>query len=327
MLILGNLHFTKNLIQGPLAGVSNAPFRALTTIHSQPAFSCTEMISCKTILHQTKHQLHRFIAKAPQDRVCFQLSANNPIELGEAVKYITDAGADLIDLNCGCPVNKIRNKGAGSRLLENPTTLFELIRAMKNNTALPVSVKIRIQHDDVLNKAIACAINDAGADFVTVHGRHWTEHYETPVRYDKIAFFVNELNMPVIGNGDIACHGSLQKMLATGCAGVMIGRAGVGQPWIIAKLFAELHNMSFQMPNLPEIGNMYLTHVDGLIALLQNEKFAVIQARKLAKYYARPLKNRAAFCAVINECESRQALAAAIQQWFRNTNQLECRPI
>jgi tRNA-dihydrouridine synthase B len=319
MLTLGNLHFTKNLIQGPLAGVSNAPFRALTAIHSRPAFSCTEMISCKTILHQAKHQLHRFIAKAPQEgRVCFQLSANHPAELGEAVKYVTDAGADLIDLNCGCPVNKIRSKGAGSRLLENPAVLFELIRAMKNNTTLPVSVKIRIQHDDALNQAVACAINDAGADFVTVHGRHWTEHYETPVRHDKIAFFVNELKMPVIGNGDIACDDSLQKMLATGCAGVMIGRAGVGQPWLIGKLYAALNNKPFQLPALFEIGTMYLAHVDGLIELLQNEKFAVIQARKLAKYYARPLQNRAKFCTVINECESRQSLASAIQQWFRD---------
>lgn len=106
-LVLGSKYFPINLIQAPLAGVSCAPFRALTTEYGRPAFTCTEMISCKTMLYQPELARKRYMAKhAMEGAVCFQLSSNQPQELAEAVKIATDAGADLIDLNCGCPVKK-----------------------------------------------------------------------------------------------------------------------------------------------------------------------------------------------------------------------------
>jgi len=307
------------MIQGPLAGVSCAPFRRLTWEYSQPAFSCTEMISCKTLIHQPKLSYHRYIAKDPNEGpVCFQLSAVDPSELAEATKIVTDYGADLIDLNCGCPVKKIRSKGAGSSLLTNPTQLYQLITAMKQNTHLPVSIKIRVQghSSEKFNADIAKVVTEAGADFLVVHGRHWTEHYETPCRYDDIAFFVNELKIPVIGNGDIACVDSLKKMLATGCAGVMIARAGVGQPWLIKKLMAALNQEEFSTPSLKERGAMFIMHVAGLAQLLSNEKLAILQARKIAKYYARGLTNRTAFCDEINLCHHLNELEAIGHRYF-----------
>ncbi|HYF97847.1 MAG TPA: tRNA-dihydrouridine synthase family protein, partial [Coxiellaceae bacterium] len=242
-LILGGKSFANNIIQGPLAGVSCAPFRLLTWRYSEPAFTCTEMISCKTLLHQSKELQKRFIYKDPAEGpVCFQLSANNPLELAQAVSLVIDQGADLIDLNCGCPVKKIRSKGAGSSLLMDPRKLYQLIRAMKDNTSVPVSIKIRVEgkSTDNFNAEIAQVVADAGADFLVVHGRHWTEHYETPCNHEQIQFFVENLKIPVIGNGDIADLESLQKMFATGCSGVMIGRAGVGQPWLIRQLIHEM---------------------------------------------------------------------------------------
>lgn len=318
-LTLGNATFPVNLVQGPLAGVSCAPFRLLTWRYSQPAFSYTEMISCKTIIHQSKASLERFIQKDPNEGpVCFQLSGNDPVELAEAVKRVTDFGADLIDLNCGCPVKKIRSKGAGSSLLTEPTTLYQLIRAMKENTHVPVSIKIRVEShsNDKFNQEVANVVRDGGADFLTVHGRHWTEHYETPCNYDEIAFFVQALSIPVIGNGDVACIESLKKMFATGCAGAMIARAGVGQPWLIGKLMAEMQEQPFTVPDLPEIGDLFIEHVERLIHLLDSEKFAILQARKFAKYYGRPLTNRADFCEAINACESLIVLKQHCKDYF-----------
>ncbi len=142
----------------------------------------------------------------------FQLSGTDPVELGEAVKRVTDYGADLVDLNCGCPVKKIRGRGAGSRLLTNPGLLYQLITAMKANTHLPVSIKIRVDIEaERFNDEVIKVIKDSGVDFVTVHGRHWTQHYETPCRYDAIQYFVENLAIPVIGNGDVACLASLKK--------------------------------------------------------------------------------------------------------------------
>lgn len=303
-LTLGNRSFSNNIIQGPLAGVSCAPFRMLTWRYSQPAFSCTEMISCKTLLHQSAATLERFIKKDPHEGpVCFQLSASDPAELAEAVKRVTDYGADLIDLNCGCPVPKIRKKGAGSRLLTQPNKLYQLIRAMKENTHVPVSIKIRVESENEKSNAdIVKIVSDAELDFLVVHGRHWTQHYETPCRHEEIAFFVEQLAIPVIGNGDIQCVNSLQKMLATGCAGVMIARAGMGQPWLIKKLMAEMNHDTFLMPAQAEIGQVFIEHVEQLAVLLGNEKFAILQARKFAKYYARGLVKRMGFCDDMNDC-------------------------
>lgn len=316
---IGHITFPVNLIQGPLAGVSCAPFRRLTWQYSKPAFIYTEMISCKTILHQSAAALKRFIKIAPEEGpVCFQLSANNPIELAEATKRITAEGAHLIDLNCGCPVKKIRHKGAGSSLLSQPLKLYQMISAMKQNTHLPVSIKIRVEggSDDKFNAEVAQVVQDAGADFLVVHGRHWTEHYETPCHYEDIQFFVDRLTIPVIGNGDTACADSLRKMFATGCKGVMISRAGVGQPWLIGKLIAEMKQEPFILPSISEIGLMFIEHVSELSELLGNEKFAILQARKFGKYYARQLNNRTEFCADLNECQQLSELKDICQRYF-----------
>jgi tRNA-dihydrouridine synthase B len=295
-----------NIIQGPLAGVSSAPFRALMAYYTYPAFACSEMISCKTLLHQSAASRCRFISKDKREGpVCFQLSGSDPHELGRAVRVVTDLGADLIDLNCGCPVKKIRRKGAGSSLLTNASQLYHLIHAMKQNTHLPVSIKIRVEsQEEKFNADIVQVIKDSGLDYLIVHGRHWTEHYETPCRYQDIRFFVEQLKIPVIGNGDIRCLDSLKQMLATGCAGVMISRAGVGQPWLIERLMTEMRGEEFVSPSLYRIGEFFLEHVGGLVELLGNEKFAILHARKLAKYYARPMANKLDFCDAVNRCDN-----------------------
>ena len=306
-LVVGKKQFSVNLIQGPLAGVSSAPFRKLTTRYSQPAFACTEMISCKTLIHQSDDFLRRFIYKDPEEKtLCFQLSGTDPMELSKAVSKATQLGADLIDLNCGCPVKKIRSRGAGSRLLSQPSRLYQLMIAMKQHTHLPVSIKIRVDgvSGDGFNRDIAKAVNDAGIDFLIVHGRHWDEHYETACRYDEIAFFVNEVNVPVIGNGDVACESSLQQMLKTGCAGAMIARAGVGQPWLIRKLMASMQGMAYQVPALKEIGAIFVEHIAGLAELMGGEKFALLHARALSKYYAKQVADKATFCLAVQHCES-----------------------
>lgn len=315
---IGPKSFTANLIQGPLAGVSNMPFRRLVWEYSQPAFSYTEMISCKTLLYQP-HLRERFIKKSPfEGPVCFQLSSSDPFELSEAVKMVTDFGADLIDLNCGCPKKKIRTRGCGSRLLANPAHLYTLIKAMKDHTHLPVSIKIRVDghSQEQYNQAIAQVVEDAGADFLTVHGRHWSENYDTSCHYDQIQYFVERLSIPVIGNGDVACFHSLKKMLATGCAGVMIGRAGVGQPWLIKALQAQLQHQPFNAPTLPEIGALFIRHITELADMLGDEYFAVLQGRKLAKYYARPLKARQAFCAFTQQSTTIKELQSACNTFF-----------
>lgn len=313
--------YPSQLVQGPLAGVSCAPFRRLTWEYGAPAFTYTEMISCKTLIHQSAESQRRFITKDPQEGpLCFQLSANNPQELALGTRIAQDAGADLIDLNCGCPVKKIRGKKAGSYLLSQPSLMYQLMTAMKQNTDKPVSIKIRVDanSDDRFNEDIAKAVMDAGADFITVHGRHWTQGYDVNCAYDDIQFFVETLKIPVIGNGDIADAPTLKRMLETGCAGAMIGRAGVGQPWLTRRLQAELAGESYELPTLVQTGQIFYTHVQGLVTLLNSEKFAIIQARTFAKYYARRLPQSQDFCNALNACDNLSDLALLCTRYFHD---------
>jgi tRNA-dihydrouridine synthase B len=277
------------------------------------------MISCKTLIRQSILAQRRFVEKDPEEGpVCFQLASNHPIELAEAVKKVTDYGADLIDLNCGCPVKKIRQKGAGSSLLVDAIKLYQLILAMKKNTHVPVSIKIRVESRgrEKFHTELIKAVSDAGADFLVVHGRHWTERYDTPCFYEDIQFFVEALKIPVIGNGDISCLEALRKMFNTGCAGVMISRAGVGQPWLIGKLIAEMHQQKYSVPGIKEIGLIFIEHITRLVELINNKKFAVLQARKLAKYYGRNLVDKINFCDAVNHCVDLKSFEAICLQYF-----------
>lgn len=251
----------------------------------------------------------RYIEKDPAEGpTCFQLFGNDPQELAETTKIVTDLGADLIDLNCGCPARKVRRQGAGSSLLLDAPKLYQMLLAMKQNTHLPVSVKIRVEggSSDKFNAEIAKVVNDSGVDFLVVHGRHWNEHYETPCNYDEIRFFVEQVKIPVIGNGDIFDIASLKKMLATGCAGAMIARGGVGQPWLIRNLIAEMRGEEVIVPTPQEVAAVFIEHIVRLSSLLGNERCAVLHARKIAKYYARnlPSQTRKVFCIAVNACDN-----------------------
>ncbi|HBY56011.1 MAG TPA: nitrogen regulation protein [Coxiellaceae bacterium] len=302
---ISNRTFPVNLIQGPLAGVSCSAFRLLTWQYSKPAFSYSEMISANALTQNYKLTQTRFLNKDPNEGpVCFQLVGGTSKELSKAAKILTDSGADLIDFNCGCSVPKIYGNGAGSSLLMDRPKLYNLLCTLRQSTPLPLSVKIRVAiNDEKTNQEIAKVICDAGVDCVVVHGRNWTEQYNAPCRHDAIRFFVEQMKIPVIGNGDVSCSNSLKKMFDTGCAGVMIARAGVGQPWLIGKLIAETQQKDFIIPTPEEVGKIFITHVEHLIKLLNNEKIAVLQARKLAKNYAKCLLHKKEFCNAINTCD------------------------
>lgn len=294
---LGNQYFSNNLIQGPLAGYSCAPLRVLANQYGSPAFCYTEMVSAKHLANQPKIS-PRFSFKDPQEGpLCFQLSGTEPEELAKAVEKVIGFGADLIDLNCGCPVSKIRQKGAGSKLLENPELLKKLILAMKsaNQNHLPLSIKIRLDQNLNQNKntqhslTAALIAQEAGVDFITIHGRHWTEGYDRPCRVEDIAEIISKLNIPVIANGDASDTASTLSLLAkTGAAGVMIARASVGQPWLFQKIKCEAEGKIFIPPSVQTSGEIFLAHLSRLINL-EGEKLGVLQSRKLIKYYARDL--------------------------------------
>ena len=289
---IGHLMLPHRLIQGPLAGYSCAPFRQLFYRYTPPAYCVSEMISAHDALY--KHQPEsRYLYRAPEEKMlCYQLSGNDPAIVAAAALRMQALGADLIDLNCGCPKAKIRKKGAGSALLDDAPRLLEIVCAVRRAISIPFSVKIRIG-GDVNDVALAEAIEGAGADALIVHGRRWTDDYDTPCDLSQIALIKQALRIPVIANGDIADHASLARAIAlTGCDAYMIARAGSGNPWIYQRLLAESSG-AFDI-ELRERASCFMTHLQGL-AVLESEHQAVLQSKSLARYYFKGLWNETQF--------------------------------
>ncbi len=285
MLTIGNKHFDSRLIQAPLAGISCAPFRVLAHTHGNPAYCTTEMLSAAKLC-ELKSNAKRYIWRDPREKtLAMQLSGNNAKILAHAVSVAEQLGADLIDLNCGCPMPKIRKKNAGTKLLEMPQQLIEILTAMRQATSLPLTVKMRIiNHCPEDNIQLAQLIEACGIDGIVIHGRTWQEDYTINPDFNTIAQIKKAIRIPIIGNGNVGDKLSLQQMLATGCDGIMIGRAGIGQPWI----FHQLHTAcdTWLPPQQTEIDKLFQQHIHEL-AQCDGEKLAILQARRLAKWYRR----------------------------------------
>lgn len=291
-LMIGKKEFSSNLIQAPLAGISCAPFRDLVWDFGEVAYCCTEMLSANHIANNSDRS-PRYQTRFPNEKnLCWQLSGNDSNILAKASDVAISKGADLIDLNCGCPQPKIREKHCGSKLLEDEKKLTQLIKAMKRNYEIPITVKIRIQKDENSTLDIAKVIQNAGADALIVHGRHWTSDYDIPCQFDMIAKIVSAIEIPVIANGDIIDTEKLTEVFRiTGCAGFMIARASVGQPWIFQQISLEINGKKFSPLSQKHIGQLFLKHAKGLLQF-ENERNAILQCRKLGKYYARYLDTK-----------------------------------
>lgn len=311
------LQLHHKLIQAPLAGYSCAAMRALTWLWGGIDYCCSEMISAKHLASAKyiEPRYHRIFAG--EGPLCIQLSGDKPAELAIAATKATNWGASLIDLNCGCPMPKIRKKNCGSKLLANSKHLTSLIRAIKSSTHLPVTIKIRVDSHsgDAFNRDVAHAAEDSGASAIIVHGRHWSENYETAVSYDDIAMIKHNVTIPVIANGDITDADSARRMFSmTDCDAIMVARACVGRPWLFAEINAALAKKSFKPPQAVEIGQLAIQHLSGLMQL-QSETQTLLQARKLVKYYARAY-HTTSLQAQVMQATNYQELCNYIQQHF-----------
>lgn len=285
---IGALTFPHRLIQGPLAGYTCAPYRATFAAFQQPAYCVSEMISAHDLLHR---QPARFVSRDPKEKyVTYQLSGYDPDVMAKAAVIMQGLGADMIDINCGCPKNKIRKKGAGSALLTSPDRIAQIITAIKARITIPLTVKIRVQGlEQDLN--LAKIIEQAGADGLVVHGRRWQDNYEQPCDKHQIALIKRAVTIPVIANGDIADHASLQAMLKeTACDAYMIARAGTGRPWLYQALLHPEAARSLSW-SLSQAIAMFMSHLQGL-AQLQNDYRAVLQSKTLVRYYFKPWLTR-----------------------------------
>ena len=262
MLHIGNLKLKNCLIMAPMAGITNLPFRRIAK-RLGAGLVTTEMVSAMGLV-RGKKKTHAYLTSHPDEMpLAVQLFGSEPDVMAAAAQIVVDAGAHLIDINMGCPARKVVKTGAGGALLRNLHNIEEIISSVRKVCSVPLTVKIRTGWSPTHASAheIALLAEDCGADAVTVHPRFVTQGFSGHADWTIISKVKERVKIPVIGNGDVTNPLLGAKMKAqTGCDGVMIGRAAVGNPWIFKQILALENGLSVQPPSLDERRALILEH-------------------------------------------------------------------
>ncbi len=288
---MNKIDFKGKLILGPMAGVTDLPFRRLCR-ECGADITVTEMVSAKGL--QFDNQKTRLLTATCIDEkpVGLQLFGHEPdVMAAEAEKY-QKAGFDFIDVNMGCPVPKIVNNHEGSALMKNPELAAKIITEMVSAVSIPITVKIRAGFDSENKNApeFARILENAGAAAVTVHGRTREQYYLGKADWNIIKRVKESVAIPVIGNGDICSADDLIRMKEeTGCDGFMIARAAKGNPWIFSEIKTMLNGGEYKKPGKKEILDMMFRQID-MMEEHKGEYIAVREMRKHIAWYTEGIK-------------------------------------
>jgi len=283
------------LFLAPLAGISNYPFRFLCR-RSGAAFCYTEMVSADAVIRNQEKTIRMVDIDPDEHPVGVQLFGSRPEYLAGAVKVIEALGADLIDLNMGCPVRKVIKKNGGAALLKDPILAAEIMAATVENTRLPVTVKLRLgwTRDHEVCFELGQAAQRLGLAAVTLHPRSRADTYADKADWTKIAQMKKMLSIPVIGNGDVKTASDAETMLArTGCDAVMIGRAAMRDPYVFHRIKTYLDS-GRQVPEqtVEEKIELALEHTRMMVERF-GQKGGTLMMRKHLAWYTRGLRGGA----------------------------------
>lgn len=318
MLKIGDIVMKNPVVLAPMAGVCNSAFRLIVKEFGA-GLVCAEMVSDKAILYKNEKTLDMLYIDEREKPLSLQIFGGEKETLVEAAKFVdNNTTADIIDINMGCPVPKITKCDAGAKWLLNPNKIYEMVAAVVDVVKKPVTVKMRMGWDEKHIYAIenAQAVERAGGKAVSLHGRTRAQMYEGVANWDIIKQVKQSVTIPVIGNGDVKTPQDAKKMLEkTGVDGVMIGRAALGNPWMIYSTIRYLETGELiGEPSLSEKIDICILHLDRLISL-KNENVAVREMRKHAAWYLKGIRGNAKVRNEINECTNREELVTLLNNF------------
>lgn len=297
-----------------MAGVTDSVFRRLCRAYGAAGL-VTEMVSAKAICYGDRHTFELLSCGEEEKPLTVQLFGHEPEILARAAEKMAAMGFASLDLNAGCPAPKITRNGEGSSLLRSPQLAAQCVEAMVKASGLPVSVKFRkgIGREDDVAVEFARCMEQAGACHLTLHGKTAAQMYAPSVDLDCIRRTVQAVSIPVIGNGEVEDGASARRMLELGCAGVMVGRAACGDPWVFARITAQLNGQESPAVSAAERMRVAMAHVHGLV----EEKGAYVgvrEARKHLAWYMRAFRGAAALRARINAACTEGEMAAICEE-------------
>jgi tRNA-dihydrouridine synthase B len=315
---IGSYTIEPALILAPMAGVTDKPFRQLCK-RLGAGYAVSEMTTADRRLWRTKKSLHRMDHEGEPAPIGVQIAGADPDALAAAARHNVEHGAQIIDINMGCPAKKVCNAWSGSALLQDETLVARILRAVVAAVDVPVTLKIRTgwDRDHKNGVAVARIAEDAGIQALAIHGRTRDMLYTGEAEYETIAAIKQAVTIPVIANGDVDSAAKARQVLArTGADALMIGRAAQGRPWIfreIAHFLATGEDLRALTPR--EIRDVLLAHVAELHAFY-GEPAGVRIARKHLGWYAKNRAENAAFRDVVNRAESAHEQLRLARDYF-----------
>jgi tRNA-dihydrouridine synthase B len=307
----------------PMEGVTNIIFRRLIRQIGGTGLTCTEFIPSSALSNRGKKVL-RLAEFDPEERpISIQIYGKDPMEMAESAKILQDLGANIVDINMGCPSKQVCANSGGSALMREPELAIEIVKAVRKAITIPMTVKMRSGFDHTNKNApeLAYACQEEGAEAIAVHWRTRDDKYGGIPEWNTIAEVKRRVSVPVIGNGDVVdVHSAIKMFERTGCDGVMIGRGSMKNPWCMLEIAQHLRGEVFSKPTAIEKRDLMLLFLNTYYDRIQREKSALGKFKQIAKYFVDALPDAKTFRSDLLRSQSIESASEVIHTYFSNNS-------